>query len=606
MNDTVKYVGMEKCRQCHEAIYKTFIQTGMGQSFDLATMHKSSAHFDSHSIVYDKYKDFYYKPYWRNDSLYIMEYRLEGKDTTYKHIEHVRYIVGSGQHTNSHIWEVNGYLYQAPMTFYSQKEVWDLPPGFEDGANSRFSRIISLECMGCHNAYPHYDFTAENKFVAVKTGIDCERCHGPGELHVREKSLGIFVDTSKFIDYTIVNPKKLPRDLQVNLCQRCHLQGISVVNEGKTIFDWKPAMMDSEVMNVFMPRYENDNNGKFIMASHADRMKQSQCYIQSGTMTCLTCHNPHVSVKFTPLEHFNSVCSSCHNSNVHNELCSAPMAQRMAKQDNCIECHMPMSETMDIPHVMVHDHWIKKPVIYADKNKVEKFIGLKCLTTDHPSDLLKAEGYLQFFDAYISSPNLLDSVQYYLDRSHDTISSRSADAYIHYYYLKNDYKDVVKTSAKVNLKDATDAYTIYRIADAYYNLSDYKNALVYVNRSLQLRPAELLFKIKQGDIYVMLNDFKNAEQAYSEVIKWNPDYTVAYCNLGYVKFVMRDFDAATKNYEAALALDPDYEQALFNETQLYLVQDNKPSAIGTLKKILKRDPNNAKAQQILQQLNSTL
>ncbi|MEO8148837.1 MAG: hypothetical protein ABI723_14425, partial [Bacteroidia bacterium] len=36
LSDTVKYVGMNTCRQCHPDIYNTFIETGMGKSFDLA------------------------------------------------------------------------------------------------------------------------------------------------------------------------------------------------------------------------------------------------------------------------------------------------------------------------------------------------------------------------------------------------------------------------------------------------------------------------------------------------------------------------------------------------------------------------------------------
>jgi len=37
---TVHYVGMQKCRACHEAVYQTYIQTGMGQSWDHATRQK--------------------------------------------------------------------------------------------------------------------------------------------------------------------------------------------------------------------------------------------------------------------------------------------------------------------------------------------------------------------------------------------------------------------------------------------------------------------------------------------------------------------------------------------------------------------------------------
>ena len=82
---SIQYVGMEKCRTCHEAVYQTYIQTGMGQSWDYATHSKSAGDFSpEHALVYDKELDFYYKPYWNGDSMYIMEYRLEGKDTIHK------------------------------------------------------------------------------------------------------------------------------------------------------------------------------------------------------------------------------------------------------------------------------------------------------------------------------------------------------------------------------------------------------------------------------------------------------------------------------------------------------------------------------------------
>ena len=89
-----------------------------------------------------------------------------------------------------------------------------------------------------------------NRFSKMPTGIQCERCHGPGKLHVEEKLAGIVVDTAKRADYSIVNPRRLPRDLQMDLCQRCHLQGVAVLNEGKTFFDFKPGMRLSEVLNV--------------------------------------------------------------------------------------------------------------------------------------------------------------------------------------------------------------------------------------------------------------------------------------------------------------------------------------------------------------------
>jgi hypothetical protein len=277
--DTAKYVGINTCRQCHQDIYNTFIKTGMGKSFDHATVQKTSAKFD-HPLIYDKFSDFYYKAFWQNDSLKFLEYRLEGKDTVYKRTERVDYIVGSGHHTNSHIQSVNGYFNQMPMTFYTQKGEWHLPPGFEDGHNSRFKRKIGLECMSCHNAYPDFVEGSENKFTSVPEGINCERCHGPGSVHVQQRSTGSKVDTSRYIDYSIVNPAKLPIDLQFDLCQRCHLQGNAVLKEGKSFYDFKPGMKLSDYISVFLPKYKNADD-EFIMASHVDRLKQSQCFIKT-------------------------------------------------------------------------------------------------------------------------------------------------------------------------------------------------------------------------------------------------------------------------------------------------------------------------------------
>ncbi|HXP51904.1 MAG TPA: hypothetical protein VN922_18250, partial [Bacteroidia bacterium] len=43
INDTVKYVGAHTCMLCHQSIYDSFMHTGMGESFDIATKKKSSA-----------------------------------------------------------------------------------------------------------------------------------------------------------------------------------------------------------------------------------------------------------------------------------------------------------------------------------------------------------------------------------------------------------------------------------------------------------------------------------------------------------------------------------------------------------------------------------
>ena len=256
----------------------------------------------------------------------------------------------------------------------------------------------------------------------MPTGIECERCHGPGEIHVLEKLAGNTVDTSKYIDYTIVNPTDLSRDLQMDLCQRCHLQGLAVLEDGKTFFDFKPGMELSSVMNVFLPRY-TDSHEKFIMASQADRLRLSKCYTKSE-MTCLTCHNPHHSVRKLDKTDFNQPCISCHATKKVNE-CNIDIAKRMDNNNDCVTCHMPPSGSTDIPHINITDHFISKVTSINHPNKVEasekasiaQFLGLQILTKKDPTPLDMARGYIAMYDKNVEADAILDSAHYYLIQS---------------------------------------------------------------------------------------------------------------------------------------------------------------------------------------------
>ncbi len=598
--DGVKYMGMETCRTCHTNVHATFIHTGMGRSFDLATPSKSAATYGAHAIVYDTVNDLYYKPFFRDSALYILEFRLEGRDTVHKRLEKVSYIVGSGQHTNSHIVDVNGYIYQAPITYYTQEKRWDLAPGFDE-FNERFDRILTAECITCHNHYPQLVEGAINKYAQMPRGIECERCHGPGEIHVREKLAGRLVDTATQIDYTIVNPRDLPRDLQMDLCQRCHLQGVAVLEDGKTFFDFKPGMPLNQVMNVFMPRFSNSSE-KFIMASQADRLRLSACY-KLSEMTCLTCHNPHLSVKETGRQQYNNACQGCHT----RQTCTAPMAERRSIADDCSACHMPRSGSTDIPHVNITDHFISKTNIAgknaastsAKKDQVD-FLGLQILTKDSPTPLEMAKGYIAVYDKYLASPVMLDSAKWYLDRS-KAPRKQQFPVLVHYYFTKKDFGAIANLAAKIDPAKETDGWTAYRIGEAMFQTGNYPVAVAFYERSLALLPYQLDFREKLGVAYAATRQIPQAIAALEWVLKENPKRKIALANLGYIYVSQRQFEKGEALYDKALALDPDYEQALLNKAAVRLFRNDCAAAAPLLRRILKRNPSQNQARRALAQ-----
>jgi tetratricopeptide (TPR) repeat protein len=643
-SDSAKYVGINTCKLCHQDIYNTYIKTGMGKSFDVASKTKSAGDYHN-SIIHDKIGDFYYKAFWLHDSLQFLEYRLKGKDTIYKRQETVDFIVGSGQHTNSHIQSVNGYLNQMPMTFYTQKQHWDLPPGFEDGRNTRFMRKIGLECMSCHNNYPEFVLGSENKFTAVPEGINCERCHGPGSIHVAERQTGSKIDTSKYIDYSIVNPAKLSIDAQFDICQRCHLQGNTILKEGKSFYDFKPGMKLSDYMTVFLPKYKNADD-EFIMASHADRLKQSQCFIKSmeaskssaavskntlkpykDAMTCVTCHNPHVSVRETNPNVFNDACNNCHyketekakgiqdrkdNSTFGSTLiCSKKGITRTA---NCVTCHMPKSGSIDIPHVTVHDHYIRKPMSKKDKDGIKEFIGLYAINEKSPSSYTKAKAYINQYEKFEGKMYCLDSAAYYLKDKADADLKNNIDLLVQLYFNKNDFNkianyvdqlsDIYLINNKLVKKSYSndDAWTCYRIGEALSNLGQINRAIVFYKQAVTLSPFVLDFKNKYGAALAARNLLPDAEKEFIEILKENPKHVSALTNLGFVKLRQGNVKEAETLYFKALALDPDYEALLLNIAGLYAYKKDFKNAEIYLNRIIKRNPNNAQAKQAIQQI----
>ena len=599
------YVGIQNCRSCHEEIYKTFIHTGMGRSFDRATPAKSDATYGPHALVYDERADLYYFPYFQDSVLFIREFRLENGDTVYQRVERVAYIVGSGQHTNSHIIDINGYIYQAPITFYTQEGKWDLAPGFRAGENLRFTRALNSECITCHNHFPTPVEGSLNKFSYMPSGIECERCHGPGEIHARARLAGKVVDTSKVADFTIVNPRRLSRELQMDLCQRCHLQGVAVLNEGKTFYDFKPGMRLSEVMNVFLPRFTSSHE-RFIMASQADRLRLSPCY-KGSRMSCITCHNPHQSVTLSDAEHYNKICLNCHGK-PRESVCPAPMDTRQEQGDNCVYCHMPPSGSTDIPHVNITDHNIRRDIIRGQATTDQTgekatFLGLEILTKEEGAPLEMAKGYIALYEKYLQVDYLLDSVKVLLDRSQEP-PEKEFSTLVHYLFIRTDYKALARLSFQLPQGYKPDPWTAYRLGEGLYRQSDYPQALRFFQSAVEGMPFNLEFLEKLGVAQSSMKQWKQAEQTLRRVLKENPKRPLALSNLGFALVMQNRLSEGETFYDQALSLDPDYEQALLNKIAVRLYQKDKSTARSLVQRLLKINPNHPQARKLLREFNN--
>jgi predicted CXXCH cytochrome family protein len=255
----------------------------------------------------------------------------------------------------------DGAVWQSPISWYASGERWNLSPGFDLGNGGRWA--VNSECLFCHVNQVKPVAGAVNRYcepiLSLKqAAIGCERCHGPGQLHVAERSAGGKIDG---IDTSIVNPRHLPASLRASVCEQCHLEGQERVNRrGRDVSEFRPGLPFEQFVTVFV-RHPDAANA-YHSVGQFEQMEHSRCFTaSSGKMGCVSCHDPHEAPAPKAREQFyRQRCLTCHES----KTCSAPQPDRQAKADSCIACHMPRSDSSNIAHASVTDHRIaRKPTV---------------------------------------------------------------------------------------------------------------------------------------------------------------------------------------------------------------------------------------------------
>jgi hypothetical protein len=269
----------------------------------------------------------------------------------------VDYVLGSGARGYAYLSDRDGYLFETPISWYSQKQAWDLSPGF--GPELLTGRAVVPECLFCHaNRAEHVAGTDNHYREPVFDGhaIGCQRCHGPGGLHVAERQKQ--ERAPRRPDTTIVNPRHLEPALREAVCEQCHLTGTRVLHRGRDLYDFRPGLPAPSCWSMFVPAHAPGSEPRAV--SHVEQMYESRCFRATEgpeRLGCASCHDPHERVPPAQrVAHYRDRCLRCHEQ--HG--CSLPVAERLRRtaEDSCIACHMPRYRSSDIPHTAATDHRI--------------------------------------------------------------------------------------------------------------------------------------------------------------------------------------------------------------------------------------------------------
>ncbi len=347
-----RYVGSESCKGCHAAIYAGWKQTRMANVVRDPKTHPEAVLAD----------------FTHADPLVTFD------------LKDVAFVYGSKWKQRFFTKRGDDYFVQ-PAQWDVAKKRW-LPYHVEPGTDwwepfygkTNEERPTGALCDGCHSV--NYDVKTKQ---VTEWNVGCERCHGPGSVHVAHP-------TRK----NVVNPETLDYVRGNDTCIQCHSQGRPLEQTGFNTpggkrFDWAVGytagdrLADVWVLEELKPGVTN-----FLqyadMTAHKNRM-QGNDFVQSTMyhreLRCFDCHEVHSNANAANLKAVgNALCLGCHAASAQN---GAGLKGTVAEHTHhaegsmgseCVACHMPrIEQTIKDNFVRSHTFRFITPVL-TEQSKV--------------------------------------------------------------------------------------------------------------------------------------------------------------------------------------------------------------------------------------------
>ncbi len=350
----VKYVGDAACVRCHAEIVASFGRTPMGNSLAPVGLAPPIGGDGTGARPQFEAQELRYSVENRGGRVIHIESRHDASGRVVARNEaEVQYVLGSGRQAFAFLIERDGFLFESPITWYAAERKWQLSPSYER-RNYHFDRPILEDCLFCHTNRVERASSALNRYrppIFHGYAIGCERCHGPGEIHVGRSKV---IDGQ---DLSIVNPANLEPSLGDAVCEQCHLIGRRVSRPDLRSDDYRPGLPFYRFWSALVPGAESGDNR---FASQAEQMHESRCFRASGgRLRCISCHDPHASpAAEEKIAYFRDRCLECHA----DRGCSLPVKVRLEPKggDDCTGCHMPQAHSSNNIHVATTNHRIPR------------------------------------------------------------------------------------------------------------------------------------------------------------------------------------------------------------------------------------------------------
>ena len=606
------YVDSSTCVSCHKDVAESFSHTGMGRSIYKPSASNLVEDYKEHNTVFHKPSGMYYAMLRRDDGFYQKRYQIgfSGKESNVVE-ERIDYVIGAGDHARTYLHRnTDGRLVELPVSWYTEHGgYWAMTPGYEGADQKDFHGVVSKDCIFCHDAYPkrqspEIEASGEPIFSTLPSGIDCQRCHGPGAKH--EDAAARHASDEALVRSTIVNPAHLDRDRQLEVCMQCHLstsgsqdRNISL-RPGRDVFSYKPGESLADYKLYFDAPNNSDKQG-FPIADAAYRLRMSSCF-RNSTMTCLTCHDPHDQLHGTEAtQHYIEACQGCHSAVKHTV--ALPAAE------NCLTCHMPKRRGEVAIHTILTDHYIQRtkptrdllapmapgaPSSASPAGELALYYPPK-LPSD-PASKLDAD--VAIADSTSDPRGFVSQFQSDMDRYAPSHPGYFA-ALGRLYGRAGDTKNAVIWSRKAVEGNPSSHDLATQYVELLVASGDIANARAVLQAVTSHPPADARLLTNLGNIAAQQGNMAEAQTILQQSLSADPELAQTYSLLGVVKQSAGDTAAAEKFYREAIRYRPDLSEARCNLARLLIGSGNLGEAEFELRRAISMAPRSAEPHHIL-------
>ncbi|MCH8152630.1 MAG: tetratricopeptide repeat protein [Planctomycetes bacterium] len=583
------YAPDRQCAACHRQLYNSYQHVGMARSFSRPRPDNIIEDFESNHYFHGPSKR-HYEMIRRDDTFVMKRYQLDDTGRPINVLEQeIDWIIGSGSHSRGYLYHTKaGELYQLPIVWYTQSQSWGMAPGYDNPRHDGVTRLITRECMFCHNAYPQVPpgsdrYGQPHLFPRdLPQGTGCQRCHGPGAAHIRLAN-DLNVPLTKVVA-AIVNPGRLAAPLRDDVCFQCHLQPTSKLTSlvrrfGRSDYSYRPGQPLSDYLVHLDFDDARDRSDRFEINHHPYRLRQSTCYTASdGALSCLTCHDPHRKV--TPTEaagYYRARCLTCHAldncARVEMGIVSSSRPDQRgldaaAGSDNCIACHMPKRRTQDVVHVVMTDHLIQRRITGDPLGRL----------AETPP---RQGAQVKFYWPHRAPPAPTGSMYRAMSASADgdlsaidalqaLIAAASPQALEPYAELATAqlragrFDDALTTLGPVVQRDTGSAIALASAGVALAGLGRSGAAVETLSKAVELSPMAANTRYNLALTYARLGRTDQALQQYREALRLRPNYAQAWLNLGNALARQGQYREAADAFRQAWAIEPNLTPAGLN------------------------------------------